>query len=470
MPGDGGGTYVRASAASDGRPSVGRELVGVREVPSSPQEPVAAADDVRYASLGGAPETVAYRVVPGAGLAIVNPLSFGVTLDGIAAASGQHQFLSAMAAGYSLVIYDQRGSGASAPTAGRDSWEQRGDDLWRVADAAGVERAVLYGVADGGHTIAYAALRQPERALGLIFNFVPLSFAASAETEGVGAEQTQRWLDGSDGHLGASALAMMRDFGISQGDAAELIAAWEPTTRPDTMGRIQRLFSASQLPSVLPELEQPALVIEPQRRAFFTGWGASLASLLRHARVVHPARGLEMVGTMRAFLASLTEDYGRGASQLSPALSRAITRGEQSLRETHRIAVAVDDDPAGARAVELAVRLGEAERAEIVLVHVVEVPYSLPMDQPPREAVKRGERALSLGDAIVQRHGLPPARRQLVRGRSVVGSILSTAADLKSDLIVVADRGRGHGSGTSELVDELIRRAPGKVIVDRSLQ
>ncbi|HYM14479.1 MAG TPA: universal stress protein, partial [Dehalococcoidia bacterium] len=92
-----------------------------------------------------------------------------------------------------------------------------------------------------------------------------------------------------------------------------------------------------------------------------------------------------------------------------------------------------------------------------------------PLDSPPNELVKRGERALSLGDAIVQRHGLPPPRRRLIGGRTIAGSILSTAEELNADLIVVANRGAADGStSSSEVVDELLRRAPGKILVDRA--
>ncbi len=419
----------------------------------------------------GEQERLAYRVLAGAGLTIVDPLRYGVTLDAIAAAPGQQQFLSAMAAGFCLMMYDQRGSGGSARAGASSSWEERADDLWRVADDAGVERAVLYGVADAGHTVAHAALRQPERALGLIFNFVPLSFAASSAREGVARERVEPWF-GAAGASRWSALSMMEDFGIAASDATESINAWGATAQPGVLAQTQRLIASSELRSVLPRLAQPALVIEPQRRAMFLGWGESLAALLPNGRVARPARGIEMLGTIHAFLALLTADYGRRASQLSPALSRAVTRGEQSMRETRRIAVAVDDDVAAARAVELACRLGETQRAEIALIHVVHVPYALPLDQPPRDEVRRGERALSLGDAIVQRHGLPPPQRRLVRGRSVAGSILMTAEALGSDLIVIADRGATHrsGAGRSEVVDELLRRAPGKVVVDRARQ
>lgn len=412
---------------------------------------------------------VSYATLPGAGLAIIAPLSYGVTLDGIERAPGQQQFLGAMAAGSYLVTYDQRGSGDSAAAGPSSSWEERGDDLWQVADASGIERAVLYGVADAGYTVVQAALKQPDRVLAMIFNFVPPTFAASSATDGVLAERTQHWFDATADAPKGHALAMMEDFGIAAGDAAELIEAWEPTVSPSALVQTQRLIVSANIQPLLPELVQPALVIEPQRRTMFGGWGDAFSSLLPNARLVRPARGVETLGVIHGFLSLLAVDLGRRASQLSPSLSHALVSSEQSMRDLRRIAVAVDDDVASARAVELACRLGEAQRSEIALIHVVRVPYALPLDSPPSELVKRGERALSLGDAIVQRHGLPPPKRRLIRGRTIAGSILSTAEELSADLIVVANRGAADRStSSSEVVDELVRRAPGKVVVDRA--
>ncbi|HYM14226.1 MAG TPA: alpha/beta fold hydrolase [Dehalococcoidia bacterium] len=412
---------------------------------------------------------VAYTTLPGPGLAIIDPLSYGVTLDGIDAAVGQAQFLSAMASGSYLVAYDQRGFGDSAAADAPDSWEQLADDLWRVADAAGVERAVLYGVANAGYTVVHAALRQPDRVLGMIFNFVPPTFAASSATEGVPPERTRYWFDVTEGAPKGHPLAMMEDFGIGIGDAVELIKAWETTASERALLQTGRLIADADIRQILPLLLQPALAIEPQRRAMFHGWGEGISSLLPNARVVRPARGIETLGAIHGFLSVLAVDLGRGASQLSPSLSQALVSSEQSMREMRRIAVAVDDDVASARAVELACRLGEAQRSEIALIHVVPVPYALSLGNPPSDLVKRGERALSLGDAIVQRHGLPPAKRRLVRGRTIAASILATAEELGSNLIVVANKGTADGtSSSSEVVGELLRRAPGKVVVDRA--
>ncbi|HYM14141.1 MAG TPA: universal stress protein [Dehalococcoidia bacterium] len=450
---------AHAGAVAAASPAVGDGAA--HEATGAPTPPRAFAE----ARDGG---RLAYAAQPGAGLAIIDPLSYGVTLDGIEAAPGQGQFLHAMAAGSYLVTYDQRGAGASAAAGPPASWEERGDDLWRVADAAGVERAVLYGVADAGHTVVHAAIQQPDRVLAIIFNFVPPSFSAATPVEGVLAERAQGWF-GGDGEPRRDAVAMMQAFGIAESDAAHLIDAWQATVTSASLEATRRLLASADIRPLLPRLTQPTLVLEPQRTTMFRGWGTGIAALLPDARLARPARGIEALGTIHGFLSLLEVELGRRASELSPALGRALLSSEQSMRELHRIAVAVDDDVTSARAVELACRLGEAQRSEIALIHVVPVPYALSLGNPPSDLVKRGERALSLGDAIVQRHGLPPAKRRLVRGRTIAASILATAEELGSNLIVVANKGTADGtSSSSEVVGELLRRAPGKVVVDRA--
>src|ERR1700674_781826 len=207
--------------------------------------------------------------------------------------------------------------------------------------------------------------------------------------------------------------------------------------------------------------------MQPGRRDLFRGWGEAMAALLPNARLVYPSRGLEAIGAMHAFLAVLTSDIGREASRLSPEVSATVESSEQSVGELQRIAVAVDDDVLSGRAVELACRLGEAQKAEIVLIHVIEVPYARPLDQPTDEAIERGERALELGKAIVERHRLASCKPRLVMGRSVASSIVRTAEEEAADLIVVSTSEDGRdGARSSPVVSEVLRRAPGKVLVN----
>jgi len=431
--------------------------------------PIGEAQESRPDQRGGltGQPSLSWQRRAGQGITILDPLSYGVTNQGIVEAPGQEAFLDAMGSGFDLITYDQRGSGRSRMAGASTDWEELGADLWRVADAAGVERAVLYGVADAGYTIAHAAALQPDRVLGVIFNFVPPKFVSDElSSSGLPRDATERWFEPpSDGTAG-SPLQMLEDFGVDEEDARALADQWQASSSPEAAQRRRELISRADIRELLSMIDRPALIIQPRRRELFRGWGDAMAALMPHARVVYPSRGIEAIGAIHAFLAVLMSDIGREASRLSPELSATVESSEQSVGELQRIAVAIDDDVVSGRAVELACRLGEAQKAEIILIHVVEVPYALPLDQPPDEAVRRGERALELGRAIVERHRLTSCKSRLVVGRSVASSVVRTAEEEEVDLIVVSDsEGKGHGTG-SPVVSEVLRRAPGKVLVN----
>jgi pimeloyl-ACP methyl ester carboxylesterase len=72
--------------------------------------------------------------------------------------------------GHRVIAYDARGHGRSDPAPDPEAYryEDLRDDLVRVMDERGVERAVLAGASMGAHTILRLALEQPERAAALV--------------------------------------------------------------------------------------------------------------------------------------------------------------------------------------------------------------------------------------------------------------------------------------------------------------
>ena len=72
--------------------------------------------------------------------------------------------------GHRVVAYDARGHGRSDPAPSADAYryEDLRDDLVRVMDERGIDRAVLAGASMGAHTILRLALEAPERVAGLV--------------------------------------------------------------------------------------------------------------------------------------------------------------------------------------------------------------------------------------------------------------------------------------------------------------
>jgi class 3 adenylate cyclase/pimeloyl-ACP methyl ester carboxylesterase len=79
-------------------------------------------------------------------------------------------FLERLASFSRLILFDQRGSGASdaVPDTATPTWEERADDVRGVLDAAGSERAVVLAEGDGGPTGLLFTAMQPERVSALI--------------------------------------------------------------------------------------------------------------------------------------------------------------------------------------------------------------------------------------------------------------------------------------------------------------
>lgn len=405
------------------------------------------------------------RIDQGDGLAIIGAFPLGITLDGIDHTSTQRTFLEAMSVGHSFVAYDQRGSGGSAPVGASGDWEQLGADLWAVADAAGFERAILYGVFDAAYTAIQAAAMQPDRVLGLILNFAPPAFG---HPEGVPAELMQSWALSTD-PIEAQRFdpaGMLQNLGFDEGDSTALATAWSASTLPQTVQARTALIQQFDPIPLLRECHAPGLIIEPRRRGLFQGWGQALAAAYPSAKLVQPSRGSEALGAIYAYLVLQSIEAGPLASRLSAGLSRTVAASERAVRELDRIIVPVDGSVASGRAVNLACRLGEAQNAELVLLHVVAVPRARALDDPPPEAVETGEAALQIGSAIAARHHIR-WRTRLTYQREMVEGIVRVATEESADLIVIANPAAGGEGPIGGVVEELLRRAPCEVLVDR---
>ncbi len=93
-----------------------------------------------------------------------------------------------------LILYDKRGTGLSDPVATAPTLEERMDDLRAVMDAAGSERAVLFGECEGGPTSILFAAAHPERTQALaIYGTMPLVT--------VPEESGRRWVEETFGQI-----------------------------------------------------------------------------------------------------------------------------------------------------------------------------------------------------------------------------------------------------------------------------
>jgi len=125
--------------------------------------------------------------------------------------------------GHRVIAYDARGHGQSEPAPDSEAYryEDLRDDLVRVMDERGIDRAVLAGASMGAHTILRLALEQPDRAAALVIitpAYEPADFPGDLE----------RW----------DALA----DGLERGGVEGFVEAYGPITGPwaDTTERVLR--------------------------------------------------------------------------------------------------------------------------------------------------------------------------------------------------------------------------------------
>ena len=137
--------------------------------------------ETRYAKSGDL--RIAYQVVGSGELDLVFIQGFVSNLDLCWEEPGWAYFLSRLAGFSRLIVFDKRGTGLSDRTAGIPSLEERMDDLRAVMDAAGSDRAALFGFSEGGPMSLLFAASYPERvrAIGIYGSFVRGSDALSGD-------------------------------------------------------------------------------------------------------------------------------------------------------------------------------------------------------------------------------------------------------------------------------------------------
>jgi class 3 adenylate cyclase/pimeloyl-ACP methyl ester carboxylesterase len=197
---------------------------------------------VRYARNGDA--RLAYRVCGKAEPTLVFVMGSVLgTVDTVDQPTSPYlPFLDALLPRARVVLWDRRGNGLSDPVRHIPSLDERVGDLRAVLDAAGIERAVLFGSGEGGPVGIQFAATHPERVHSLVL-------------AGTAARFTQDLPDFPWGFTEAQLAAQLDDIDIHWGEGAlaELVfgsTADVPGVREE-FGRLQRSVSSPTLARML---------------------------------------------------------------------------------------------------------------------------------------------------------------------------------------------------------------------------
>jgi pimeloyl-ACP methyl ester carboxylesterase len=218
---------------------------------------------VRYARSGDV--RLAYQVVGEGPLDLVFAPSFVTNLGATWDEPTYAAFLRALAGMARLLLFDKRGTGLSDPALDFPTTRERSDDLLSVLDAAGCDRAVLFGVCGGGALCAQFAADHPERTAGVILhNSFARMLRAPDYPCGVSPEWNERFLAAfEDAWLGDGAGLVRRNPGLA---ANPRYRDWfqryvRLAASPWMARRMAELNAAIDVRELLGRIRAPALVI-----------------------------------------------------------------------------------------------------------------------------------------------------------------------------------------------------------------
>jgi nucleotide-binding universal stress UspA family protein len=175
------------------------------------------------------------------------------------------------------------------------------------------------------------------------------------------------------------------------------------------------------------------------------------------------------IGILLAFVfAVLISSLFLWMFKVPPMLPLPVIQVRHSVSALRKIVVPIGESIPSERAVELACRLGHDQKAELVLVHVITVPYSMSLNAPLPEQEKAAQRVLEIGCQIAAGFGIH-AQTRLLRQRHVADGVLQVARDEEADAIVlgVGIKSRVPGTDWGRTTADLLQRAPCEVIVDK---
>ena len=186
---------------------------------------------------------------------------------GIGASAGLWAgWFPALADAHRLLSFDMRGYGRSHIPAADFAWslEQMVDDLFAVADAAGVQRFHLVGESIGGTVTLAAALARPQRIATLT-----VSNGAHLGASIQRADAWQRQLD--DGGVKGWSDAFLRDRfhddALSPEQRAWFAAQQEKWPRESILNAL-RVLIGTDLSARLEDIAQPTLLLHPDASPF----------------------------------------------------------------------------------------------------------------------------------------------------------------------------------------------------------
>lgn len=375
--------------------------------------------DVHYAKCGDV--NIAYSVFGDGPVDLVWVPGFISNVEHWWDEPGQARWLQRVGSFARVVIFDKRGTGLSDRFTGAPTMEERMEDVQAVMDAAGMERAAVMGVSEGGSLAALFAATYPKRCQALVLYGAFARFRSWYPTD----ESFQAFFDYVEKQWGSG--ASLPAFAPSRRNDPAYQKWWGRFERlggsPTSVKAIMRLNSQIDISSVLPSIHVPTLVVHrTEDPTVSIEGGRELATLIPNARLVELPGGdhLPPVGDLEAVAGAIEE----------------FLTGERSVSVTDRtLATVVFTDIVDSTA--LAETMGDRHWQDLLATH----------DRMVRQEIGRfrGTEIKSLGDGFLATFDGPA--RAVRYAQAIIEAANSLGLDMRA----------GLHTGEVELVEDDVR-------------
>jgi class 3 adenylate cyclase len=201
------------------------------------------------------------------------------------------RFLEGLASFARVINFDRRGSGLSDPVADPPTLEERMDDVRAVLDAAGSERAALFGISEGAAMSLLFAASHSERAQALVLSGAmarstwaedyPWASPVEALLQSGAELIAPHWGEGAMIDVGAPSQSSNPESRTFFGRLERASAS------PGMLGSLVQMFFDIDVRDVVPSVYVPTLVLHRERdRLVNVRNGRWLAEHLPNARYV----------------------------------------------------------------------------------------------------------------------------------------------------------------------------------------
>jgi len=163
-----------------------------------------------------------------------------------------------------VIIFDKRGTGMSDRVGGWPTLEERMDDIRAVMDAAGSERAALWGVSEGGPMCMVFAALFPERTSALVLRGTGPRFQAGPDWPwGLSADRSGPMLDSVEANWGTGSVLSWFVQGLADDPRSqEATGRFERfAASPGAARQLLEMNLRVDIRSVLPTISAPTLVL-----------------------------------------------------------------------------------------------------------------------------------------------------------------------------------------------------------------